>query len=72
MILKMFHVKHFSSSLKPFAKLFGATQSPAFFRLILKMFHVKHFGSGPSSVCENLSIEPPRSQSGFPLSIEMP
>ena len=40
MILKMFHVKHFSSSLKPFAKLFGATQSPAFFRLILKMFHV--------------------------------
>jgi hypothetical protein len=55
MILKMFHVKHFSSSPKPFAKLFGATQSPGFynfglagfFRLILKMFPVKHFGSGP-------------------------
>jgi hypothetical protein len=42
LILKMFRVKHFSSSPKPFAKLFGATQSPAFFRLILKMFHVKH------------------------------
>jgi len=33
MILKMFHVKHFSSSPKSFAKLFGATQSPAFLDL---------------------------------------
>jgi hypothetical protein len=44
MILKMFHVKHFSVPLKPFAKMFGPRQSLApFFRTPIKMFHVKHF-----------------------------